>query len=115
MGADRERPSASAGGTRFAVGWWVEKRGGRMGVPEDLRYTSDHEWVRRSGDRFTVGITAFAQEALGDIVFVGRPDLESVVAGAACGEIESTKSVSEVYAPLGGTVVAANDLLEEHP
>jgi len=86
-----------------------------MDVPEDLRYTSDHEWVRRDGDRFTVGITAFAQEALGDIVFVGLPALEDVVAGAECGEIESTKSVSEVYAPIGGTVVEANSELGERP
>jgi len=86
-----------------------------MDVPGDLRYTDDHEWVRREGDRFTVGITAFAQEALGDIVFVGLPLLEEVEAGAVCGEIESTKSVSEVYAPIAGTVVEANEQLGEQP
>jgi glycine cleavage system H protein len=86
-----------------------------MSVPEGLRYTTDHEWVRREGDRFTIGITAFAQEALGDIVFVERPKIEDVVAGDVCGEIESTKSVSELYAPISGKIVVTNDRVEEHP
>jgi glycine cleavage system H protein len=86
-----------------------------MNVPGDLRYTNDHEWVRRDGDRFTIGITAFAQEALGDIVFVERPKGEVVVAGDICGEIESTKSVSELYAPISGEVVATNEHVDEHP
>jgi glycine cleavage system H protein len=86
-----------------------------MSVPDDLRYTMDHEWVRREGDRFTIGITAFAQEALGDIVFVARPTIEDVVAGDVCGEIESTKSVSELYAPISGKVVLANEQAAEHP
>jgi len=86
-----------------------------MNVPEDLRYTTDHEWVRREGDRFTIGITAFAQEALGDIVFVERPKIEDVTAGDVFGEIESTKSVSELYAPISGKVVVANEQVEEHP
>jgi glycine cleavage system H protein len=86
-----------------------------MNVPDDLRYTTDHEWVRREGDRFTIGITAFAQEALGDIVFVERPKIEEVTAGDVFGEIESTKSVSELYAPISGKVVVANEQVEEHP
>jgi glycine cleavage system H protein len=86
-----------------------------MNVPGDLRYTSDHEWVRRDGDRFTIGITAFAQEALGDIVFVERPKADVVAAGDVCGEIESTKSVSELYAPISGKVVATNEQVDEHP
>jgi glycine cleavage system H protein len=90
-------------------------RGGQMNVPGDLRYTTDHEWVRRDGDRFTIGITAFAQEALGDIVFVERPKADEVAAGDVCGEIESTKSVSELYAPLSGKVVASNEQVDEHP
>ena len=76
--------------------------------PEDLRYTAEHEWVRVEGDRARVGITAYAQDALGDIVFVTLPDEGSTVdAGAACGEVESTKSVSDLYAPVSGTVVGA--------
>jgi len=86
-----------------------------MNVPDDLRYTTDHEWVRREGDRFTIGITAFAQEALGDIVFVERPKIEAVTAGDVFGEIESTKSVSELYAPISGKVVVANENVDEHP
>jgi glycine cleavage system H protein len=86
-----------------------------MNVPDDLRYTTDHEWVRREGDRFTIGITAFAQEALGDIVFVERPKIEAVTAGDVFGEIESTKSVSELYAPISGKVVVANEQVDEHP
>jgi glycine cleavage system H protein len=84
--------------------------------PEDLQYTKDHEWVRRQGDSVRVGITDFAQEALGDIVFVTLPEVGAeVAAGATCGEIESTKSVSDVYAPLTGTIVARNDNLDSAP
>jgi glycine cleavage system H protein len=86
-----------------------------MNVPDDLRYTTDHEWVRREGDRFTIGITAFAQEALGDVVFVERPKPEDVIAGDVFGEIESTKSVSEIYAPISGKVIATNEQVDEHP
>src|ERR1700722_9097726 len=93
----------------------IQKRGGQMSVPDDLRYTTDHEWVRREGDRFTIGITAFAQEALGDIVFVERPKIDDVVGGDVFGEIESTKSVSELYAPLSGKVVVTNEQVAEHP
>jgi glycine cleavage system H protein len=85
--------------------------------PDDLRYTAEHEWVRAGeGDVVRIGITAFAQDALGDIVFVTLPeDGATVDAGAACGEVESTKSVSDIYAPLSGTVVATNPALDETP
>jgi glycine cleavage system H protein len=84
--------------------------------PEDLQYTKDHEWVRSQGDSVRVGITDFAQEALGDIVFVTLPEVGSeVTAGSTCGEIESTKSVSDVYAPVTGTVVARNENLDSAP
>jgi glycine cleavage system H protein len=84
--------------------------------PEDLQYTKDHEWVRTDGATVRVGVTDFAQEALGDIVFVTLPDVGSeVTAGSTCGEIESTKSVSDVYAPVTGTVVARNESLDASP
>jgi len=84
--------------------------------PEDLRYTAEHEWVRVIGDRARVGITAYAQDALGDIVYVSLPDLDATVtAGDSCGEVESTKSVSDLYAPLTGTVVARNETLDATP
>lgn len=87
--------------------------------PEDLKYTSEHEWVREIGDsqdRVRVGITDYAQESLGDIVYVTLPAAGAEVrAGEPCGELESTKSVSDVYAPVTGTVVARNDGLEETP
>jgi glycine cleavage system H protein len=86
-------------------------------IPDDLRYTSEHEWVRTGdGGRVRVGITHYAQDALGDVVFVSLPDTgTSVTAGQACGEVESTKSVSEIYAPVSGEVVARNDALDAHP
>ena len=84
--------------------------------PEDLRYTPEHEWVRPDGDVVRIGITAFAQDALGDIVFVTLPEVDAEVeAGAPVGEVESTKSVSDIYAPLGGTVVAVNEALDATP
>jgi glycine cleavage system H protein len=84
--------------------------------PEDLQYTTDHEWVRSQGDTVRVGITDYAQEALGDIVFVTLPEVGSeLTAGSTCGEIESTKSVSDVYAPVTGTVVARNESLDSAP
>ena len=85
--------------------------------PADLRYTSDHEWVR-AGDEGVVriGITAFAQDALGDVVYVSLPAVGDTVApGDACGEVESTKSVSDVYAPLAGEVTATNAALDASP
>lgn len=84
--------------------------------PDDLHYTSEHEWVRSDGDTVRVGVTDYAQEALGDIVFVTLPEVGAqVTAGQPCGEIESTKSVSDVYAPVSGTVVARNDGLDTAP
>ncbi len=88
-----------------------------MDVPEGLRYTSEHEWVRRVEDGVVrIGITDYAQDALGDIVFVELPEPGAVVQpGQACGEVESTKSVSELFAPVAGTVTARNDALEASP
>jgi glycine cleavage system H protein len=84
--------------------------------PSDLRYTAEHEWVRVDGPGVRVGITAYAQDALGDIVFVQLPEPGTAVeAGQPCGEIESTKSVSDVYAPVSGTVVARNEALDSSP
>ncbi len=86
-------------------------------IPEDLRYTAEHEWVAGDGGgAVRVGITHFAQDALGDIVFVQLPDEGAVVvAGEPLGEIESTKSVSEIYAPVSGTVAARNEALSDAP
>jgi glycine cleavage system H protein len=84
--------------------------------PEELQYTADHEWVRIEDGVARVGITAFAQDALGDIVYVTLPDDgASVEAQAVCGEVESTKSVSDVYAPVTGTVTARNGALDTSP
>ncbi len=87
--------------------------------PDDLKYTQEHEWVRSPGETegsVRVGITHFAQDALGDIVYVSLPAVgDVVVAGAACGELESTKSVSDVYAPIDGEVVAVNESLDATP
>jgi glycine cleavage system H protein len=86
-------------------------------IPSDLHYTAEHEWVRRSGDdTVRIGITDFAQSALGDVVFVQLPDAGSeVTAGEAFGEVESTKSVSDLYAPVSGKVSAVNGDLEANP
>jgi glycine cleavage system H protein len=86
-------------------------------IPEDLRYTAEHEWVRTvDGGRVRVGITHYAQDALGDVVFVSLPEVGSAVtAGEPCGEVESTKSVSEIYAPVSGEVAARNDSLDGRP
>jgi glycine cleavage system H protein len=87
-----------------------------MNVPEQLRYSSDHEWVSRDGDVVRIGITDYAQDALGDVVFVQVPDVGAVVkAGESFGEVESTKSVSDVYAPVAGTVVEVNEALADGP
>ena len=87
-----------------------------MNVPDDLRYTSDHEWARLEDSRVRVGITDYAQDALGDVVFVKLPDPGAVVAGAeSISEVESTKSVSDIYAPLAGTVVEINSELNDAP
>jgi len=87
-------------------------------IPSDLRYTAEHEWVapRPGSPAVRVGITDFAQDALGDIVFVQLPEAGTAVqAGEAFGEVESTKSVSEIYAPVTGTVIARNDQLADDP
>jgi glycine cleavage system H protein len=86
-------------------------------IPPDLHYTAEHEWVRRSGeDTVRVGITDFAQSALGDVVFVQLPDVGSELsAGESFGEVESTKSVSDLYAPVAGTVSAVNGELDGDP
>src|SRR5438876_12428184 len=84
--------------------------------PEDLRYTEQHEWVRREGARIRVGITDFAQDALGDVVYVDVPEVGTEVkAGQPFGEVESTKSVSDVYAPVSGVVVERNGALGDSP
>jgi glycine cleavage system H protein len=86
-------------------------------IPADLHYTAEHEWVRRSGeDTVRIGITDFAQSALGDVVFVQLPDVGSeVAAGESFGEVESTKSVSDLYAPVSGKVLAVNSDLDGSP
>ena len=88
-----------------------------MQTPSELRYTSDHEWARvEEGNLVRIGITDFAQSALGDVVFVELPIVgRAVEAGATIGEVESTKSVSEIYAPVSGTVVAVNEALNADP
>jgi glycine cleavage system H protein len=87
-----------------------------MKIPTELRYSSDHEWARASGDVVRIGITDYAQDALGDVVFVELPKVgSSVSAGGTLGEVESTKSVSEIYAPVSGTVSAVNDALSSSP
>jgi len=87
--------------------------------PEDLKYTAEHEWVRSPGEQagsVRVGITDYAQDALGDIVYVSLPEVgDTVEAGTACGELESTKSVSDIYAPVTGEVVARNEALDATP
>jgi glycine cleavage system H protein len=88
--------------------------------PEDLKYTSEHEWLRQPGESqdgsVRIGITDFAQDALGDIVYVSLPEVgEKVEAGSTVGELESTKSVSDIYAPVSGEVVARNDALDATP
>jgi glycine cleavage system H protein len=86
-------------------------------APENLKYTKEHEWVEvRPSGVVRMGITDFAQGALGDIVYIQLPKVgESLTAGAVCGEVESTKSVSEIYAPVSGKVIAINDALDKNP
>ncbi|HTD50734.1 MAG TPA: glycine cleavage system protein GcvH [Acidimicrobiia bacterium] len=87
-----------------------------MSVPQELRYSREHEWVRVDGTTARVGITDFAQESLGDVVFVQLPDVGlEIVAGASAAEIESTKSVSDVYVPVSGIVEAINETLVDTP
>ncbi len=85
-------------------------------IPADLHYTSDHEWVRTNGSLLTVGITAYAADALGDVVYVDHPAVGSTVtAGAIVGEVESTKSVGEIFAPVSGTVTETNQAVVDDP
>ncbi len=87
-----------------------------MEFPEDLRYTKEHEWARAEGARVRVGITDFAQDALGDVVYVDLPEVGvAVTADAPLGEVESTKSVSDVYSPVTGIVVERNPLVADRP
>jgi glycine cleavage system H protein len=87
-----------------------------MEIPAQLKYSSDHEWALLEGSRVRIGITDYAQDALGDVVFVDLPELGAkVVAGATIGEVESTKSVSEIFSPVSGTVVAVNRGASEAP
>lgn len=87
-----------------------------MNVPEDLRYSTDHEWMRIDGNRMRVGITDYAQDALGDVVFVQVPEMDAEVnAGDTISEVESTKSVSDIYAPVTGKVVEVNSDLDDNP
>ena len=86
-------------------------------IPSQLRYTKEHEWVEQTSDgKFRVGITDFAQAALGDIVYIQLPKIgENIAQGKVCGEVESTKSVSEIYAPLTGKIVSVNSELDAAP
>ncbi len=87
-----------------------------MQIPSELRYSNDHEWAGVTGSTVRVGITDYAQDALGDVVFVDLPKVGTTVAvGETLGEVESTKSVSEIYAPISGTVVAVNETLRSAP
>ena len=84
--------------------------------PEELKYTAENEWLKESDGKIRFGITHFAQDALGDIVFVDLPEVgDTITAGKPCGEVESTKSVSDVYAPVSGEVLARNDALLDTP
>lgn len=87
-----------------------------MKIPDDLMYSKDHEWVRLIGSVARVGITDYAQDALGDVVFVQLPNAgQSVEAGSSCSEVESTKSVSDIYVPVSGKIIAVNQVLSESP
>ena len=87
-----------------------------MEVPADLLYSADHEWVKLAGNRATIGITDYAQDALGDVVYVQTPDIgRRVSAGDSFSEVESTKSVSDIYAPVTGTVAGVNSSLADDP
>jgi glycine cleavage system H protein len=87
-----------------------------MAVPEDLRYSADHEWARLEGNNVRIGITHYAQDALGDVVYVQLPSVGADVKAAdSFGEVESTKSVSDLFAPVGGRVIAVNEALADAP
>jgi len=87
-----------------------------MSYPTDLRYTRDHEWIRVSGDTAEIGITDFAQQQLGDVVYVELPEVgQTIAAGDSFGSIESVKAVSELFAPMSGEVIEVNPALKDHP
>ena len=87
-----------------------------MAYPADLKYTKDHEWIRISGDIAEIGITDYAQQQLGDVVYVDLPDVgRTIAAGESFGSIESVKAVSELFAPMSGEVVEVNPSLRDHP
>lgn len=87
-----------------------------MSIPEQLKYSSDHEWIAVDGGRARIGITHYAQDALGDVVYVQIPTVgANVAAGETMSEVESTKSVSDIYAPVSGTIVAVNESLADTP
>lgn len=87
-----------------------------MSIPTDRQYTAEHEWVRLADGTATVGVTEYAATSLGDVVYLDLPAVgDAVVAGQACGEIESTKSVSDLYSPVTGTVASVNDAANEAP
>ena len=87
-----------------------------MSYPSDLKYTKDHEWIRIAGETAEIGITDYAQQQLGDVVYLDLPDVgRSIAAGESFGSIESVKAVSELFAPMSGEVVAVNDALKNHP
>ncbi len=87
-----------------------------MSYPSDLKYTKDHEWIRVEGDTATIGVTDFAQKQLGDVVYLDLPDVgRAVTAGESFGSIESVKAVSDLFAPMSGTVIEVNEALKGHP
>ncbi|WP_040492196.1 glycine cleavage system protein GcvH [Ilumatobacter nonamiensis] len=87
-----------------------------MNIPDELRYSSDHEWISRDGNTVTIGITDYAQDSLGDVVFVELPEVgQDLAASDTFTEVESTKSVSDIYAPVSGTISEANPALEDQP
>jgi glycine cleavage system H protein len=87
-----------------------------MEFPDDLRYSSDHEWLRRDAEVFVLGVTDYAQDALGDVVYVGLPEVgRHAQAGEPIAEVESTKSVSDVYAPVSGEIIEVNEALRDAP
>jgi glycine cleavage system H protein len=95
---------------------WDVKEIAELNLPEDLRYSETHEWVRLEGDKVKVGITDYAQDHLGDITFVELPQVDDAFPkGAQCGSLESTKAVSEIFMPVSGEILAVNDALGESP
>ena len=113
----RERLSFPTGGdAQAAAEPWTDQEGRLVEYPDDVRYTKEHEWARAEANGVRVGITDYAQDALGDVVYVDLPEVGAAVrAGQPLGEVESTKSVSDVFSPLDGAVTDRNPLIEEHP